>query len=335
MTDPHLVEGGSPDDSNASGPEFAGTLRFGHSPDPDDAFMFYGFEAGGVHVEVREPGAAVTGPHAASPRAAGAAPPRTGAATAPLPGSTRRWRVEHLLEDIQSLNERALSGELEMTAVSAHAYPFVAERYWVMRTGVSMGDGYGPIVVARQPTTLQALRGARIAVPGMMTTGLLALKLRLEEFRPVLVRFDRILDAVRDGEAEAGIVIHEGQLTWSGYGLYNVADLGALWKEETGFPLPLGLDLVRKDLGRPLAEAASDALRRSIEFARAHQGEAIRYALQYGRGLDEGLGTRFVDMYVNDWTLDLGEKGRKALSLLWSKAADAGLVPEVRELVVV
>jgi len=292
------------DGLNAQEP--AGTLRFGHSPDADDAYMFYGFAQDAVAVEL-----------------AGAS------------GPPRRWRVEHLLEDIQSLNERALTGELEMTAVSAHAYPFVAEKYWVMRTGVSMGDDYGPIVVARTPGTLESLRGARIAVPGLQTTAILALKLFLSEFRPVLIRFDQILEAVRDGKADAGIIIHEGQLFWQTLGLHRIADLGVLWKAETGLPLPLGLDLVRKDLGLPLATAASDALRRSIVYAQEHHEEAMRYALQFGRGLDTALGDRFVGMYVNHWTLDLGEKGRTALATLLERAADAGLVPKVRDLRIV
>jgi 1,4-dihydroxy-6-naphthoate synthase len=284
-----------------------GILRFGHSPDPDDAFMFHGFAAGGVHVE--------------------------------LPGQTpdrpRRWKVEHLLEDIQSLNERALGGELEITAISAHAYPFVASRYWVMRTGVSMGDGYGPLVVTREPRTLESLRGATIAVPGMMTTAILALKIFLPEFRPQLVRFDEIPAHVAAGKADAGVLIHEGQLTYEADGLVKVADLGILWKEKTGLPLPLGLDVVRKDLGLDLAKACTVALRRSIEYARAHSDEAMAYALDYGRGLTTDLGKQFVGMYVNDWTLDMGDTGRRALVTLLDHAADAGLVPRVEELTLV
>jgi 1,4-dihydroxy-6-naphthoate synthase len=299
--------------------EDAGVLRFGHSPDPDDAFMFYGFAAGGVKVELREDGSM------------DASPAASGSSATEAPG--RRYRVEHVLEDIQSLNERAMRAELEMTAVSAHAYPFVAERYWVMRTGVSMGDGYGPLVVARAPTSsLADLRGARIAVPGLLTTGMLVLKLFLDEFRPVLVRFDQILEAVAEGRAEAGVVIHEGQLTWPSASVHKVVDLGELWKKDTGYPLPLGLDLVRKDLGLPLAFAASAALRKSIEFAQAHREEAMRYALQFGRGLDATLGDRFVGMYVNDWTLDMGEPGRRALALLLDRAAEAGLTPGVSDL---
>jgi 1,4-dihydroxy-6-naphthoate synthase len=240
--------------------------------------------------------------------------------------------VEHLLEDIQSLNERALAGELEITAISAHAYPFVVSKYWVMRTGVSMGDGYGPLVVTVEPATLASLRGARIAVPGMMTTAILALKLFLPEFRPLPVRFDEIPEAVRAGKADAGILIHEGQLTYEADGLVKVADLGVLWKERTGLPLPLGLDVVRRDLGPDLATACSTALRRSIEYARAHADAAMAYALEYGRGLSTELGERFVGMYVNDWTLDMGETGRRALVTLLDTAADAGLVPRVEDL---
>jgi 1,4-dihydroxy-6-naphthoate synthase len=278
-------------------------LRFGHSPDPDDAFMFYGFATGAVQVEL------------SSGR-----------------GQARRWRVEHVMEDIQSLNERAMTGDLELTAVSAHAYPFVADKYWVMRTGVSMGDGYGPIVVGREPGNLESARGTRIAVPGMLTTAMLTLKLFLDEFRPVLAPFDRIVEVVQAGDADAGVIIHEGQLTWKESGLYKLADLGRLWQEETGLPLPLGLDLVRKDLGLEVASAASAALRRSIAYAREHQASAMEYALQYGRGLDTELGTRFVDMYVNDWTVDMGERGRQALVALLDRAADAGLTPRVEEL---
>ncbi len=283
---------------------YEGVLRFGHSPDPDDAFMFHGFAVGAVCVEL-------PGREAAHPR---------------------RWRVEHLLEDIQSLNERALAGELEITAISAHAYPFVASRYWVMRTGVSMGDGYGPLVVAPEPMTLASLKGAQIAVPGMMTTAILALRLFLPEFRPVPVRFDEIPAAVRAGRFDAGLVIHEGQLTFEADGLCKVADLGVLWKEKTGLPLPLGLDVVRRDLGPELAGACSTALRRSIEYARAHSEAALAYALEYGRGLTTQLGERFVGMYVNDWTLDMGEKGRRALVTLLDAAADAGLAPRVENL---
>ena len=283
--------------------ETEGTLRFGHSPDPDDAFMFYGFSEGAVHVEAPDDG-----------------------------GRVRRWSVDHILEDIQSLNERAMTGELEITAISAHAYPYVADKYWVMRTGVSMGDGYGPIVVTREETTLEALRGKVIAIPGTMTTATLVMKMFLPEFRAVPTMFDQIFEAVRGGEVDAGVIIHEGQLTFGGEGLYKVADLGVLWQKDTGLPLPLGLDVVRQDLGMDVGAAASTALRSSIEYARRHPEAAMEYALRYGRGLDTHTGTKFVDMYVNDWTLDMGEKGKHALATLLDRGADMGMVPRIREL---
>jgi 1,4-dihydroxy-6-naphthoate synthase len=282
-----------------------GTLTFGHSPDPDDAFMFYGFHAGDVCVELEEG------------------------------GHRRRWRVQHELQDIQTLNERALRGELEITAISAHAYPYVADRYWVMRTGVSMGDGYGPIVVANRPMSLADLRGKRIGIPGRMTTAALVFRILAPEHEEVPVYFDQMQQAVREGGVDAGIIIHEGQLTYLDEGLHAVADLGILWKEETGLPLPLGLDVVRRDLGPEIARAATRALRASIEYARAHRSEAMEYALRYGRGLDLSLGGRFVDMYVNDWTLDMGAAGERSLRALLERGAEQGLVPPVSELVFV
>jgi 1,4-dihydroxy-6-naphthoate synthase len=266
-------------------------LRFGHSPDPDDAYMFYGFAAGGVTV----------GGH----------------------------RVEHVLEDIESLNRRALGAELEITAVSAHAYAHVAGRYWVMRTGASVGRGYGPLVVARAPMALDELRGRTVAMPGEWTTAALVFRLLAPECRVVQRPFDTILDDVAEGRTDAGVIIHEGQLTYGAAGLHKVADLGERWRAETGLPLPLGLDVVRRDLGAELAADASRALRRSIEYARAHETEAIDYALRYGRGLDRELGRKFVGMYVNDDTLDLGEEGERALKELYARAAAGGLIPAV------
>ncbi|MCA9727981.1 MAG: ABC transporter substrate-binding protein [Candidatus Eisenbacteria bacterium] len=282
-----------------------GFLTFGHSPDPDDAFMFYGFHAGGVCVELEES------------------------------SRVRRWQVRHELQDIQTLNERALRGELEITAISAHAYPHVADRYWVMRTGVSMGDGYGPIVVAREPLALSDLRGKRIGIPGKMTTAALVYQILAPEHEAVPVFFDQMQEAVRTGQVDAGVIIHEGQLTYQAEGLHAVADLGVLWKRETGLPLPLGLDVVRKDLGPEVASAATRALQASIRYARKHHRAAMDYALEYGRGLDDALGDRFVDMYVNDWTLDMGEAGQRALRLLLDRGAERGLVPKVGDLVFV
>ncbi len=239
-----------------------------------------------------------------------------------------------MLEDIQSLNERALRAELEITAISAHAYPHVAKDYWVMKTGVSMGDGYGPIVVARESCDLESLKGKRIAIPGEMTTANLVMKLFLPDHEPVPVFFDQIQEAVREGKVDAGVLIHEGQLTYENDGVQLVTDLGVMWKEQTGLPLPLGLDVVRKDLGRAVAEASSTALQESIRYARAHQAAAIEYALEYGRGLDTELGGRFVGMYVNDWTIDMGEAGPEALRLLLDRGANAGIVPAIGELTI-
>ena len=298
-----------------------GTLTFGHSPDPDDAYMFYGFAQDDVHVDLPVV-ASVAGPGDMSGAASGA-------------GRIHRWKVEHLLEDIQSLNERALRGELEITAISAHAYPHVADKYFVMRTGVSMGDGYGPIIVAREPCALADLRGKRIAIPGPMTTANLVLNLYLPEHEPVPVFFDQIQEAVRTGQVDAGVLIHEGQLTYEADGVRKIADLGVLWQEETGLPLPLGLDVVRKDLGKDVGAACTRALRASIEYARERHEAAMAYALEYGRGLDLELGDRFVGMYVNDWTLDMGETGERALATLLARGAAAGLVPAVSELVLV
>lgn len=282
-----------------------GSLCFGHSPDPDDAYMFYGFADGAVHVEVDE-------------------------------GAFRkRWTVEHRLEDIQTLNERALRGEYEITAISAHNYPYVADRYWVMRTGVSMGDDYGPIVVAREPMSLADLRGRRIAIPGERTTAALVFRLLTPPHEEESVFFDQIGAAVLEGKFDAGVLIHEGQLTYMDEGLHKVADLGVLWKQETGLPLPLGLDVVRKDLGMDVARAATRALRASIEHARRHPEAAMEYALRYGRGLDLAKGTRFVGMYVNDWTLDMGDAGLEALQLLLRRGAERGLVPSISDLVLV
>jgi 1,4-dihydroxy-6-naphthoate synthase len=275
-------------------------LRFGHSPDPDDAFMFYGFATGAVTVD--------------------------------------GCRVEHVLEDIESLNRRAQTAELEMTAVSAHAYARLADRYWVMRTGASVGRGYGPLVVARAgagPAGLADLAGRTVALPGAWTTAALVFGLYAPACRTVQRPFDAILDDVATGRADAGVIIHEGQLTFAEHGVRRLADLGELWRADTALPLPLGLDVVRRDLGRPLADAASRALLASIEYARAHEEEALDYALRYGRGLERELGRRFVNMYVNADTLDLGEEGERALGALYERAAARGLIERAPRLEIV
>jgi 1,4-dihydroxy-6-naphthoate synthase len=265
------------------------TLRFGHSPDADDAYMFFGFHTGRA--------------------------------------SVAGCRVEHVLEDIQSLNSRALErGDLEITAVSAHAYASLAERYAVLACGASMGIGYGPVVVAREPRTLASLRGSRVAIPGPLTTAALLLRIECPECVPVEVMFDRIPAAVMRGDVEAGVIIHESQLTYRAEGLTKVLDFGELWQQRDGLPVPLGLDVVRRDLGPGLMRAVSAGFRASIEDALAHEEEAIRYALRFGRGLDVSQGKRFVHMYVNDLTLEMGETGRRALERLYARAVGAGLI---------
>lgn len=271
-------------------------IRLAHSPDPDDAFMFYGLATGKV-----DPGP---------------------------------YTFEHILEDIQTLNERAMRGEYEMTAISIHAYPYVADRYRLTRCGCSMGDGYGPRLVAREPLAPEQLRGRTIAVPGRMTTAFLTLQLLLgrEGFEPQVVMFDQIPRAVAEGRVDAGLVIHEGQLTYAAEGLHLVLDLGVWWQQRTGLPLPLGGNVVRRDLGDAHARRLTQIMQTSIRYSLEHRDEAVAYALKFGRGLDSTLADRFVGMYVNDWTLDYGEKGREAVRRLLAEGAAAGLVPQVNEI---
>jgi 1,4-dihydroxy-6-naphthoate synthase len=274
------------------------TIRFGHSPDADDAYMFYGFHTGE---------AAIDGCH-----------------------------VEHVLQDIQSLNVRAIErGDLEITAVSAHAYAKIADRYAVLACGASFGWGYGPVVVAKGPLRIEDLRGRRVAIPGPLTTAALLLRTECPEVETVEVMFDRIPQAVLAGEVDAGVIIHESQLTYREEGLHKVLDFGELWKERDGLPVPLGLDVVRRDLGPGLMRACSDGFRRSIQSAFAHEDEAIRYALQFGRGLDVAKGKTFVHMYVNDLTLDMGERGRAGLALLYDRAVKAGAIAAAPDFTVI
>ena len=274
------------------------TLHFGHSPDADDAYMFYGFHQGLAAIE--------------------------------------GCRVEHVLEDIQSLNMRAIDrGDLEITAVSAHAYAYLLDRYAVLACGASMGFGYGPVVVAREPRKLDSLKGKLVAVPGPLTTAALLLQLECPEARPVQVMFDRIPKAVLEGRVEAGVIIHESQLTYREEGLVKVMDFGELWQKRDGLPLPLGLDVVLRDLGPELMKAVSQGFRASIEAAHAHETQALAYALAFGRGLDTGRGRKFVRMYVNDLTLDMGDLGRRALEKLYSMAHAAGVIQGVPRLDVI
>ena len=265
------------------------TLRLGHSPDSDDAFMFYALACGKL--------------------------------------DTGGINFEHILQDIETLNAWAMDGRLEITALSAHAYAYVCDRYILLPHGASMGEGYGPVVVARRELPPEALRGARIAIPGKLTSAYLALRLFEDEFEPVFIRFDEIMQAVAGGSVDAGLLIHEGQLTHASFGLHTVVDLGAWWWNTTGLPLPLGLNAVRRDLGPELIRRVSVLLNQSIRYALEHRQEALEYALKYGRGLASDTADRFVGMYVNERTLDMGPDGREAVKQFLQMGAQRGLVP--------
>jgi len=234
----------------------------------------------------------------------------------------------HQLEDIETLNQRALRGELEVSAVSIHAFAHLADRYALLASGSSMGDRYGPTLVTREPATLDSLKGWTIAVPGKLTTAYLTLQLCLGKDVPVeVIPFDQILPAVVEGRVDAGLLIHEGQLYYGDRGLHKVVDLGQWWFEQTGLPLPLGGNVVRKDLGEALVSRIAGLLKASIRYALEHRQEALDYALKYARGLEPALADRFVGMYVNDWTVDYGPRGREAVRTLLGRAEEAGLVP--------
>ena len=265
------------------------TIRLAHSPDSDDAFMFYALADGRIDTE----------------------------------GLT----YTHELQDIETLNRRALRAELEVTAVSIHAYSYLSEKYALLPHGASMGDGYGPRLVAKQPVEMATLGGKRIAIPGMMTSAYLALRLYLPEFEPVVTPFDEIEEAVVKGAVDAGLLIHEGQLTYNEEGLHLVADTGKLWRDETGLPLPLGGNVIRKDIPGDIKRKISKHLRASIAYALDHRKPALDHAMQYARGLDRSKADEFVGMYVNDWTLDYGEKGRAAIRLFLKRGIEAGIVP--------
>jgi 1,4-dihydroxy-6-naphthoate synthase len=261
-------------------------IRLGHSPDPDDAFMFWGLATGAV--------------------------------------DQRGFEFEHVLEDIQTLNEWAVEGRLEVSAISLHAYPFVQDRYAILPHGASMGHGYGPVVVARERLGREELRETEIAVPGRMTTAFLVLRLYLGDFRFREVPFDRILDEVESGRADAGLLIHEGQLTYGSHGLAAVVDLGEWWLLETGLPLPLGINVARLDLGGQNLHELSEVLRDSITAGLEHRRDALDYAMRFGRGLDPLLTDRFVGMYVNELTEDYGDEGRQAVEELLRRGEGAG-----------
>jgi len=240
---------------------------------------------------------------------------------------TRGFEFEHVLRDIQTLNEWALDGKLETTAISLHAYPYVQGRYAVLPHGASMGSGYGPVVVARDDLLREQLQSLEIAVPGRMTTAFLVLRLFLGDFRFREVPFDQILDEVKSGRADAGLLIHEGQLTYGAEGLRKAVDLGEWWLLETGLPLPLGINVARRDLGPDVLHDLSEVLRESIQAGLDHRAEAMEYALGFGRGLDTELADRFVGMYVNEYTCDYGEEGRQAVAELLRRGEELGAFP--------
>jgi 5,8-dihydroxy-2-naphthoate synthase len=265
-------------------------ITVGHSPDPDDAFMFYAL----AHDKL----------------------------------DTGDLQFRHVLQDIETLNRRALRGELEVTAISIHAYASLLDKYALLPSGCSMGDRYGPMVVARRPLTIAQLKTSRIAVPGTLTTAFLTLRLLLPDcFTYEVLPFDCILDAVAEGRFDAGLIIHEGQLTFQNQGLHLVVDLGVWWQEKTGLPLPLGGNVVRRDLGLPTMRTISRLLKESIRYSLDHRDAALQYALQYARDMDKSLADRFVGMYVNEWTLDYGERGREAVRRLLSEGHRAGVIP--------
>jgi 1,4-dihydroxy-6-naphthoate synthase len=268
-------------------------IHVAHSPDSDDAFMFYALAEGKL--------------------------------------DTGDLQYVHELSDIESLNRRALKGELEVSAVSIHAYAHLWRTYALLASGSSMGDGYGPRLVSRSPAPADPraeLKGKKVAVPGTLTTAFLALQLYQPEIQYVVVPFDQIEDAVHRGEVEVGLLIHEGQLTFADDGLHLWEDLGAWWMRETGLPLPLGGNVVRRDLGEAVTQQIARDLRASIEYGLAHRAPALSHAMQFNRGIGDERTDTFVGMYVNAWTVDYGERGREAVRLLLDRAFEAGLIPE-------
>jgi 5,8-dihydroxy-2-naphthoate synthase len=272
-------------------------IRLGHSPDSDDAFMFWGLASGQVETS---------------------------------------YEFEHILRDIQTLNDWAMEGKLESTAISVHAFAHVADRYALLRHGGSFGDGYGPMIVAKRPLSDEQLRDARIAIPGKMTSAFLALNLYFEDrfgvgVRPkvTIVPFDEIIPSIQKGKNDVGLIIHEGQLTYEREGLKLIADMGRWWKGKTDLPLPLGVNVVRKDLGEDVVREVSRCMRESIDAGLNHRDEALEYALQFARGMDVDTSDEFVGMYVNERTRDMGKDGLKSIRLFLKMGADAGLVPKL------
>jgi 1,4-dihydroxy-6-naphthoate synthase len=272
-------------------------ITLGHSPDPDDAFMFYALTQGKI--------------------------------------DTGELVFKEVIQSIERLNHRAMEGQLDVTALSIHAYGYVMKEYALLASGGSFGNAVGPIVVAKRPMDIGELADVRIAVPGTMTSAYLMLKLLLMNFRFEVIPFDRISEAVANGEVDAGLLIHEGQITYQKLGLHLVVDLGKWWHEDTGLPVPLGVNVVRKNLGEPLMRRIADLMKQSIDYAMAHRSDAVAYAMKYGRGMDAATTDRFIGMYVNPWTLDMQEKGREAVIRLLTRGYHAGMLPRPEQLALV
>ena len=264
-------------------------IRIGHSPDSDDAFMFYALANGLI--------------------------------------PTDGFEIVQVAEDIESLNKRAVNGELEVTAISVHAYAYVANHYALMPCGASIGDKYGPLVVSKEPMQRGDLAGKKIAIPGEMTTAYLTLRLCQPDFDPEVVQFDQILPYVQEGNADAGLIIHEGQLTYGRAGLHKVVDLGEWWHEETGLPLPLGANAIRRDLGAEKIRRITSLIKQSIQYSLEHREGGLAYAMNYARDMETELADRFVGMYVNHYTLDYGEKGRAGVRELMERGYKSGVIP--------
>lgn len=265
------------------------TITVAHSPDSDDAFMFYGLATNKLE--------------------------------------TDGLKFEHTLKDIQTLNEDAKNGVFDVTAISFHAYAYVADKYALLPHGASIGDKYGPIVVTKEPRELSELPSMKIAVPGEMTSAYLALRLYNRDFEHVVVPFDEIIDYVKAGKADAGLLIHEGQLFYNQLGLHKVLDLGEWWFDKTGLPLPMGGNVIRRDLGKDMMKQVSEHLHRSIEYSMENREDALAYAMQFARDMEPALADRFVAMWVNDLTLDYGERGREGVKRLLAEGHKAGLIP--------
>jgi 1,4-dihydroxy-6-naphthoate synthase len=270
-------------------------VRVAHSPDSDDAFMFYAINQKKI--------------------------------------DTKGYEFVDILSDIETLNKEALKGTYEVSAISIHAFPYVADKYALLSSGASMGDNYGPMVVSKEPFDVKELKNKKIAVPGTLTSAFLALRLFEPEVNYVVIPFDKIIEEVKAGNVDAGLIIHEGQLTYKDEGLTCIVDLGKWWYEKTGgLPLPLGGNVIRKDLGYTVMKEISEILRESIKYSLAHREEAVEYALKYARGMDKNKADKFIGMYVNDLTIDYGERGKKAIQLFLKEAYERGFIPVLPEI---